>query len=219
MQQSASVQVRVNGVLINQVRLRGFKSDPRLVIVDPVIGAFEIDASDRKFQVEALDLNIPTELRSTLPNGGWKHISVKDLIALLRGATEDDGAGDGDRSSWVHASDLAEIEGLRQIAEPCVLRARRGFRKAARILYSAGIPYLIVGEYEPPEDSDACTRTALVIVPDSPRALEHLCSNGFKPHLTNVNSVISAEYNCEIHLVPGKKPKRKRNDPDRRSRS
>lgn len=218
MPQSASVQVRVNGVLISQVRLRGFKSDPRLVIVDPVIGAFEID-DDRKFSVEMLDLNIPTEIRSTLPNGGWKHISVKALVAVLRGATEDAGAEDGDRSSWVHASDLAEIEGLTTVAEPCVLRARRGFRKAARILYSAGIPYLIVGEYESPEDSDACTRTALVLVPDSSRALEHLCSKGFRPHPTNVNSLICAEYNCVVHLVSSKKPKRKRNDPDGRSRS
>jgi hypothetical protein len=129
-------------------------------------------------------------------------------------ATEGPEPGDGDRSSWVHSSDIAELEGLRPDAEPSVLRARRGFRKAVRILYAARIPYLIVGEYESPEDFDACMRTALVIVPDAPRAHERLCANGFKAHPTNANSVTSAEYNCEVHFVPGKKPKRKRNDPN-----
>lgn len=210
MQQSASVQVRVNGILIQQVRLRGPMSDPRLVIVDPIVGAFEIDDRDHRFQVGVLDLNVPAEIRATLPDCGWKGISVRALIAMLRDATEGPGTGDGDRSSWVHASDIAELEGLRPVAEPSDVRARRGFRKAARILYSARIPYLIVGEYESPENLDVCTRTALVIVPDAPQAHARLCANGFKAHPAYVNSVMSADYNCEVHLVPGKKPKRKR---------
>ena len=214
MQQSASVQVRVNGILISRVRLRGLQSDLKLVVVDPVIGAFEVDDRDQRFHVEVLDLDIPNERRATLPNGGWKHVSVQALIAVLRDATEGSGAADGDCSSWVHASDLAEIEGLRPIPEPRVLHARRGFRKAARILYAARIPYLIVGEYESPEDLDVGMRTALVIVPDASRALERLCANGFKAHPAYVNSVMSADYSCEVHLVPGKKPKRKRNDPN-----
>ena len=214
MKQSASVQVRVNGVPIKQVRLRGLEGDARLVIVDPVIGAFEIDDRDNRFHVEVLDLNLSKEVRATLANGGWNDISVCALIAMLREATEGPAVGDGNRSSWVHASDLSEIDGLRPVEEPIVLRARRGFRKAARILYSARIPYLIVGEYESPEDLDVRLRTALVIVPDAPRAHERLCTNGFKAHPTNTNSVTSAEYNCEIHFVPGKKPKRKRDDPN-----
>lgn len=216
MQQSASLQVRVNGILINQVRLRGLKSDPRLVIVDPIVGAFEIDDRENHFHVEILDLNVPAEIRATLPECGWKDTSVRALIAMLRDATEGPEPGDGARCSWVHASDLAEIDGLRPVEEPSVLRARRGFRKAARILYSAGIPYLIVGEYESPDNLDVCTRTALVIVPDAPRAYERLCGSGFKAHPAYVNSVMSADYNCEVHLVPGKKPKGKRNDPNGR---
>ena len=219
MQQSASVQVRVNGILINQVRLRGIKGDPRLVIVDPIVGAFEIDDRDNRFHVEVLDLNIPPEARAALPGSGWKDISVRALIAMLRDATEGSGAGDGDRSSWVHASDLTEIEGLRPTEEPSALSARRGFRKAARILYAARIPYLIVGEYESPENLDVSMRTSLVIVPDAPRAHERLCTNGFKAHPTNVNSVTSAEYNCEVHFVPGKRSRRKRNDPEGSSQS
>jgi hypothetical protein len=213
-QQSASVQVRVNGIVINQVRLRGLKNDPRLVIVDPLVGAFEIDDRDNRFHVEVLDLDLPREVRAAHPNGGWKQISVKALTAMLREATEDSAGADGDRSSWVHGSDIAELEGLRPDAAPSVLRARRGLRRATRILYAARIPYLIVGEYESPADLDDCMRTALVIVPDAPRAHERLCANGFKAHPAYVNSVTSADYNCEVHLVPGKKPKRKRNDPN-----
>ena len=219
MQQSASVQVRVNGILINQVRLRGIKSDPRLVIVDPIVGAFEIDDRDNRFHVEVLDLNLSKEVRATLANGGWNNISVCALIAMLREATEEPAVVDGDRSSWVHASDLAEIDGFRPVEEPIVLRARRGFRKAARILYAARIPYLVVGEYEDPEEIDNCARTALVVVPNSRRAHECLCSSGFEPHPTNVNSVIATEYNCAVHLVPGKRSKRKRNDPEGSSQS
>jgi hypothetical protein len=213
-QQSASVQVRINGIPINQVRLRGLQSSPQLVIVDPVIGAFEIDDRDNRFHVEVLDLNLSKDVRATLPNGGWKHTSVLALIAMLRDATEGSGTEAGDRSSWVHGSDIAELEGLRPAPEPSVLRARRGFRNAARILYAARIPYMIVGEYESPEAVDFCSRTVLVIVDYAPRAHERLCANGFKAHPANVNSVISADYNCEIHLVPSKKPKRKRNNPN-----
>ena len=79
-QQSASLQVRVNGILINQVRLRGIKSDPRLVIVDPVVGAFEIDDCDNRFHVEMLDLNLPTEVRAALPNGGYTRARRSALI-------------------------------------------------------------------------------------------------------------------------------------------
>jgi hypothetical protein len=218
-QQSASVQVRVNGILINQVRLRGSKSDPRLVIVDPVVGAFEIDDRDKRFHVEVLDLNLPTEVRATLPNGGWKDISVQALIVMLRDATEGPEPGDGDRSSWVHGSDIAELDGLRQDAQPSDVRARRGFRKAARILYGARIPYRVVGEYESPEDFDLGTRTTLVVVPDSQRAHQVLCANGFEAHPTNVNAVVYAEYNFGVHLVPGKRSRRKRNDPEGSSQS
>lgn len=216
MQQSASVQIRVNGVLINQVRLRGLKSDPRLVIVDPVIGAFEIDDGDNRFQVEVLDLNLPPEARAADPNGGWKPISVQALIALLRGATEGQPAEDTPRSSWLHASDLAEIDGLTPCASPHEVRVERGFRKAARLLYVARIPYLIVGAYDSPEDA---ARTALVIVPDAPRAHERLCANGFKPHPSDVNSVISPEYNCAVHFVPSRKQKRNRRDSNESSQS
>jgi hypothetical protein len=47
-QRSVGVQVRVNGVPIGQVRLRGPECDRKLVIVDPVIGAFAIDDQDQR---------------------------------------------------------------------------------------------------------------------------------------------------------------------------
>lgn len=211
MQQSVSIQIRVNGVPIQQVRLRGPQNSRKLVIVDPVIGSFEIDDRDQRFHIEVLDLDIPTELRATLPNGGWKQVSARALMAMLSGATNDSAkVEDGDRCSWVHGSDLAEVDGLRADSQAIDLGARRALRKAARVLYNSGIPYLHVGEYQLPEEATGCTDAALIIVPDAQRAHQLLCANGFEPHPASVNSVICAACNFEVYLVPGTKPKRKR---------
>jgi hypothetical protein len=79
----------VNGVPIGQVRLRGPECDRKLVIVDPVIGAFAIDDRDQHFQIEVLDLDIPVEARTNLPNGGWRNVSVRALIGMLSPETTD----------------------------------------------------------------------------------------------------------------------------------
>jgi hypothetical protein len=65
-QQAASVQIRVNGIPIQQVRLWVPQNNPKLVIVDPLIGCFEIDDRDQRFHVEVLDLDIPAKLRAQL---------------------------------------------------------------------------------------------------------------------------------------------------------
>ena len=52
-----------------------------MVIADPLIGEFVIDES---FTLELLELLHPHEIRSRLPNGGWRKVSLRILIALLR---------------------------------------------------------------------------------------------------------------------------------------
>jgi hypothetical protein len=209
MRRSVSVQVRVNGVVIRHVRLRGPENSPELVIVDPVIGAFAVDDRDQRFKIEVLDLDIPVAARANLPNGGWRDVSARALITILNPVSVDTD-GDGDRCSWVHGSDMAEIRGFRATARPTDLDARLGLKKAARTLYAAGIPYLAVGGYHPSEEAVGCTHTVLIIVRDAPRAHQCLCFDGFEAHPTSVNSVISREYNFEVRLVPDGKPKRTR---------
>jgi hypothetical protein len=58
---------------------RGQKG-PELAIADPLIGEVVIDES---FTVELLELLHPPEIRNKLPNGGWRKVSLRILIALL----------------------------------------------------------------------------------------------------------------------------------------
>jgi hypothetical protein len=49
--------------------------------VHPIIGEFVIDES---FTLEVLELLHPHEIRRNLPNGGWRRVSLRVLIALLQ---------------------------------------------------------------------------------------------------------------------------------------
>jgi len=52
-----------------------------LIITDPVLGEVSIDES---FTLELSELLFPPEMRQRLPNGGWRKVSLRILIALLR---------------------------------------------------------------------------------------------------------------------------------------
>jgi len=76
------VALRVNGVRAINARVRPDLKGPQLIITDPHLGEF---AADETFTLELLELLHPTEIRSRLPNGGWRRASLRILIALLRG--------------------------------------------------------------------------------------------------------------------------------------
>jgi hypothetical protein len=75
------VVLRVNGFPVTRVRVRLGKRGPELVIADPLLGEFPID---ERFTLELLELLHPPEIRLRLPNGGWRKVSLRILIALLR---------------------------------------------------------------------------------------------------------------------------------------
>jgi hypothetical protein len=75
------VVLRVNGRHVTKATLRRKEKERELVIVDPFIGEFVIDEN---FTLEILELLHPSEIRSDLPNGGWRKVSLRILIALLR---------------------------------------------------------------------------------------------------------------------------------------
>jgi len=52
-----------------------------LIITDPVLGDFAIDDS---FTLELLELLFAPEMRQRLPNGGWRKVSLRILMGLLR---------------------------------------------------------------------------------------------------------------------------------------
>ena len=209
MEPQVSVQVRVNGILISRVRLRGPQSDPELVIVDPAIGPFAVDDRDERFHIEVRELDAPLAARTE--NDGWRHVSSRALIAILSPEAADiDHIRPGDRCSWVHASDISAYSGWEARTIPTGPDDRVAFNKAVRALYNTGIPYLLVGFYQAQEDGGGPTNAAVLIVPDAPRAHDCLCSNGFEAHPTSVNVVISNQYNSAVHFVPDGKPKRRR---------
>jgi hypothetical protein len=74
------VVLRVNGVHVTNATLRREEKKLELVIADPLIGEFVIDESST---MELLELVHSHEIRRSLPNGGWRRVSVRMLIALL----------------------------------------------------------------------------------------------------------------------------------------
>jgi hypothetical protein len=78
------VALRVNGMQMPKATLRRGEKDLELVIADPLVGEFVIDES---CALELLELLHPHEIRSRLPNDGWRRVSLRILIALLRSGT------------------------------------------------------------------------------------------------------------------------------------
>jgi len=74
------VALRVNGVRVANARVRRSQEGPELVIVDSLLGEF---VADDGFTLELLELDHPQEIRSRLPNGGWRRVSLRILISLL----------------------------------------------------------------------------------------------------------------------------------------
>jgi hypothetical protein len=74
------VALRVNGRHVTKATLRRKEKELELVIVDPFIGEFVIDEN---FTLEILELIHPHEIRMSLPNGGWRKVSLRMLIVLL----------------------------------------------------------------------------------------------------------------------------------------
>ena len=75
------VHLRVNGMQVRNVTLRHGEKKLEVVIADSLIGEFVIDES---FTVELLELVHPDEIRSGLPNGGWRKVPLRIFIALIR---------------------------------------------------------------------------------------------------------------------------------------
>jgi hypothetical protein len=75
------VALRVNGLRVTKARLRRGEKGPELVIRDLRLGELVIDES---FTLELLELLYSPEIRQRLPNGGWRKVSLRILIALLR---------------------------------------------------------------------------------------------------------------------------------------
>ena len=75
------VALRVNGVPTADARVRRVQKGLELVITDPRLGEFP---ADENFTLELLELLNPHEIRGNLPNGGWRRVSLRILIALLQ---------------------------------------------------------------------------------------------------------------------------------------
>jgi hypothetical protein len=75
------VALRINGLRVTKARVRRGEKGLELIITDPLLGEVPID--DR-FTLELLELLCPPEMRQRLPNGGWRKVSLRILIRLLR---------------------------------------------------------------------------------------------------------------------------------------
>jgi hypothetical protein len=78
------VALQVNGLGVTRVKVRHLAKGPELVVTDPLLEEFAVDDS---FTLELLELVHPRKIRNRLPNSGWRRVSLRILIALLRGGT------------------------------------------------------------------------------------------------------------------------------------
>ena len=76
-----AVAFRVNGLRVTRARVRRGEKGPELIIADPLLGD---SAVDERFTLELLELLVSPEMRQRLPNDGWRKVSLRILIALLR---------------------------------------------------------------------------------------------------------------------------------------
>jgi hypothetical protein len=74
------VALRVNGVRVADARVRPSQTGWELVIADSRLGEFP---ADETLTLELLEVVHPYEIRSRMPNGGWRRVSLRILIALL----------------------------------------------------------------------------------------------------------------------------------------
>jgi len=81
MPSTRNVNLRINEVSVTEAKLHSGKERVELVFTNPLLGEFTADES---FTFELLELVIPPEIRSRLPNGGWRKVSPRILIALPR---------------------------------------------------------------------------------------------------------------------------------------
>jgi|CZKJ01.1.fsa_nt_gi hypothetical protein len=75
------VALRVNGLRVTKATVRRGDQGPELIITDPLLGDLVVDDH---FTLELLELVFPPVMRQRLPNGGWRRVSVRILIALLQ---------------------------------------------------------------------------------------------------------------------------------------
>jgi hypothetical protein len=75
-----SIALRVHGYPIRTARLRRGK-ETELVVEDPFVGEFAIEVN---VDLELLELTVPAAMRGRLPHAGWRRVSLRVLIALLR---------------------------------------------------------------------------------------------------------------------------------------
>jgi hypothetical protein len=81
MLRARKVSLRVNGLRVTRARVRRGEKGAELIITDPLLGDFAID---ERFTLELLELLLPPEMRQRLPNGGWRRVSLRILMGLLR---------------------------------------------------------------------------------------------------------------------------------------
>ena len=76
-----SKEQAINDLSVTRAKVRHGEKRRELVIADPRLGEF---AADESFTLELLELLHPRKIRNRLPNSGWRKVSLRILIALLR---------------------------------------------------------------------------------------------------------------------------------------
>ena len=94
----SNYQFRLNGQIITHLKVRPCAADDRinvweLVACHETLGEFAIDDSEgladpalTSFILEVRDASIPPLERRYLPDKGWKRMTARECLALLRSA-------------------------------------------------------------------------------------------------------------------------------------
>lgn len=186
----APIQLHVNGLGIERVRLRRSPSGTEVIITDTVLGPFALTDD---FEIEVM---VPGD------GGKWQKVDCTRLVVFLENArrrddirptAEEESARPA--PSWVTRSEVAEARIFaptdhieESLTKRSLRRSRRPFiaweatlLRAQKALYAGRIPHCLFGGYLPVPDE---AQSVELLVPDAAAGIKWLLSRGYKKDQT-----------------------------------
>jgi hypothetical protein len=179
------VLLQVNGIQVDSVRIRAsseLRDGAEIVIQDGMIGEFAL-TDDCAVNVRAI------------AGGEWRKVYVQELLSILRPAhNEASEAG-------INSEDVLERKLFSPTYDPqpekeiIVVTSQEwewSIRKAAKALFTRGIPHFVLSSYTP-RSRQRNPQPIQFYVPDPAAACEWLCRVGFNPVPSTDDQVVDPD--------------------------
>jgi hypothetical protein len=190
------VLLQVNGIQVDSVSMRP-SSDrsgkTEVVIKDPTIGEF------------AITDECVVSVRP-LAGGEWRDVPVEELLSILRPAQNEAS------ETGLNCEDVLERKLFSPTYDPqpekeiIVVTAQEwewSIRKAAKALFTRGIPHFVLSSYSP-RSRQRNPQPIQFYVPDPAAACEWLCRVGFNPVPSTIDQVFDPDTSLTLWFRRGR---------------